>query len=444
MAPRPPDDYAAFVAQLRSCFDVLKRSLSEAIDEAVPTEGRTVRSCARQLDLKRGLVHKLMQLASTSDPGTCLGVMPGASAWRTIVEALAQRGVAAKRLTSLETAVQAALRAAKVEPARRWMLQLAAAGALDSAAEQKVSLGIRRSGFDAASAVLGLSARARVALFVLAPSSVPDRVDLLQWTVFEGLRRHRPGQPWRLVSSLPPPNAELPPGRVWSIVDAGDRCPLVPDLSSPAASGSAIVATPPVAGSPVEGSQVALAATLGDRPDSNAELRATFAAISPQAGPAHADSEEDLVHLEVGANLPLEWLMLEILIDRRLELGTVPVTGLFASRQRARADGRLMDHRLPVEAAIEEMEPDPSSRGNAFGLPKAWSWFRPLHAEILDRSNRMLGGEGSPAERFRCWRVAVAYPHSPSLLWAWFRMPLHDQAATSRRRRKASRGTRRG
>lgn len=155
-------------------------------------------------------------------------------------------------------------------------------------------------------------------------------------------------------------------------------------------------------------------------------------------------SEEDLVHLEVGANLPLEWLMLEILIDRRLELGTVPVTGLFASRQRARADGRLMDHRLPVEAAIEEMEPDPSSRGNAFSLPKAWSWFRPLHAEILDRSNRMLGGEGSPAERFRCWRVAVAYPHSPSLLWAWFRMPLHDQAATSRRRRKASRGTRRG
>ena len=273
MAPRPPDDYPAFVAQLRSCFDVLKRSLSEAIDEAVPTEGRTVRSCARQLDLKRGLVHKLMQLASTSDPGTCLGVMPGASAWRTIVEALARRGVAAKRLTSLETAVQAALRAAKVEPARRWMLQLAAAGALDTAAEQKVSLGIRRSGFDAASAVLGLSARARVALFVLAPSSVPDRVDLLQWTVFEGLRRHRPGQPWRLVSSLPPPNAELPPGRVWSIVDAGDRCPLVPDLSSPAASGSAIVATPPVAGSPVEGSQVALAATLGDRPDANAELR---------------------------------------------------------------------------------------------------------------------------------------------------------------------------
>jgi len=444
MAPRPPDDYPAFVAQLRSCFDVLKRSLSEAIDEAVPTEGRTVRACARQLDLKRGLVHKLLQLSATSDLGTCLGAMPGPSAWRTIVEALARRGVAAKRLTSLETAVQAALRSAKVEPARRWMLQLAAAGGLDSAAEQKVSLEIRRSGFDAASAMLGLSARARVALFVLAPSSVPDRVDLLQWTVFEGLRRHRPGQPWRLVSSMPPPDAELPPGRARSIVDAGDRCPMVPDLSSPAASNAAIVATPAVARSHVEGSQVALAATLGDRPDSNAELRATFAAIAPQVGQVHAEGEEDLVHLEVGANLPLQWLMLEILIDRRLELGTTPIAGLFASRQRARGEGWPMEGRLPVETSIEEIEPDPASRGNAFGLPKAWSWFRPLHAEILDRSNRMLGGEGSPAERFRCWRVAVAYPHSPSLLWAWFRMPLHDQAATSRRRRKASRGTRRG
>ena len=80
MAPRPPDDYPAFVAQLRSCFDVLKRSLSEAIDEAVPTEGRTVRACARQLDLKRGLVHKLLQLSATSDLGTCLGAMPGPSA----------------------------------------------------------------------------------------------------------------------------------------------------------------------------------------------------------------------------------------------------------------------------------------------------------------------------------------------------------------------------
>ena len=428
-------DYPSYLHELQLAFGSLRSALARVIDAVVPPQGRTVRSCARQLDLRAGVTYKLLTLASASDPATGLNSMLGRPAWQTVVKALRSRGAAESDLQQLAEAVSKAERLRKLDPARQWMVRIAAAGGQDSDQELKARLELRRSSFQITAEILGVSAKARIARFVMAPSATAGRIDVLQWTVFEDLRRVRPGPPTRLVPRFPPPSAAVPAGRPRAVVDAGDCCPLVPDLSSPAIAGHVILSNEEEPGARFPGGSVSLAASPGTGPS----LRATFAAITPATGSLFAEHDADEVTFDVGANLPVEWLMLDLLVDRRIELASIPRAGLFASR-----DGLgHWEYQLPVKTPIEEIEPAVSKQRGRFSLPSGFSWFRALDAEILERSDRLLHGAGvPPPERFRCWRVAVRYPLLSTLLWAGFRLPLREPLTHAVARRRSPRNAR--
>lgn len=434
MVKTRPATFSEYASALEQRLEALRVALSAAVDVAVPPEGRTVRTFARQMNLRRAAAHKVLLLASTSQPAIGLPAWLGPATWRSVVEALRSRGVPDPAVAGLHKAIKEVDTLRKIDSSQQWMVRLAAAGGLDTAAERATSLAKRKAVYEATIALSGISARARVARYVLAPSSTPGRVDVLQWTVFEGLRRTRPGPPWRLAPGLSPPGESSATDRVCAIVDAGDHTPLVPEFSSPEAAGDAIESGVEPNDLAFGSRRLSLGSWLGG-PD--VAIRATFALMRRAIGSAFAVEKEDHADFQVGATPPMEWLMLDLLVDRRLQLGSVPIAGLFPSRAEPGSRRDLVSGRLPVEANVNEVEWSVTGkRKPELPLPREFDWFRSLDEKILERSSQLLGDDGAaPCDRFRCWRVVVHYPPVPSILTAGFRLPAPPRARTPRSRR---------
>ncbi len=430
-------DYPTYLQELGASLVALQAALSAAVDQAVPIEGRSVRSCAMRLGLRRGMVHKVFQLAASVEPGVCLPAMLAARTWNTLIEALARQGVGEASLSRLRDAAAAASRLNSEDFAPRWMIELAAAGGLDSSEEARARLKQRASAFELSASMLGLSAELRLAQWFLAPSCAPGRIDVLSWTVFNGLRRTTPGEPWRLAPQMPPPVAGSE-DRVGAtpIVDAGELCPLVPDLSSPQASAGGLIPRFEQRAWGGPGGSIMLAPVLESRGRS---FRAVFAKMEPSLGAVTSEREEDQPQIEVGANLPLASMVAELWVDRRIDFASEPVVGMFARSQRHRDSGwQSLDQRLPVEATFEEIELGVElAGGRGKGRPAALRKVANVYDAILERSCQLLPGEGPVADRFRCWRVIVPHPPEPSIMWVGIRMPIRSAKPTEGAPRRA-------
>lgn len=419
-------DYQTYLQELGACLAALQVALSAAVDRAVPIEGRSVRSCAMRLGLRKGIVHKVFQLAASAEPGVCLPAMLAPRSWKSLHEALSRQGIDGDTLSRLQQAAAAARRMMSEEVAPRWMIELAAAGGLDSAEAAQARLTQRANAFELSASMLGLSAELRLAQWFLAPSREPGRIDVLSWTLFDGLRRTTPGEPWRLAPQMPPPVAGSE-DRVGAtpIVDAGELCPLVPDLSSPPASAGGLIPRFEQRAWGGPGGSIMLAPSLESRSTS---IRAVFAKMERALGAMTSEREEDQPQIEVGANLPLASMVAEMWVDRRIDLASEPVVGMFARSQRHRDSGwQTLDQRLPVEAMFEEVEfAAKAAGGRGVGRPAALRKVASVCDAILERSARLLPGDGPAVDRFRCWRVVVPHPPEPSIMWVGLRMPIRS------------------
>ncbi len=429
--PASSSNFTDLLGRLQPAFSTLRQILFTALATVIPEDGWRVRAWAMRLRIGRTLAHNMLQLATVNDLAVGLTAMPGASGWKRILEALRDAGVDEDMLAMLRLVVREVHDLMKGDAAKRTTLRLLAAGGLEDESAQRAMLDIRRRFHQAALELWGLGARGRRATYVVAHSAQgPDRVDLAAWMVFDGLRRLRPGPPWPVAPSIGAPapgdeseDAILPP-RGEAFGGTSELSPLVADLSSPDAIQGGLCRY----GDFVDEWSADWITLAHDVPPSDTGMQAVFGRMLPSAGARWADGGDDAVNLSIGGHLPLEWISIEVAIDRRIELGSRPSAGLFLHEQSYGQGRWKATHRLPIAVEVEEVgvEADAAASGvERFELPTPQRDLRTRHAEILARSGVRLGCPREAfGEKFRLWRAIVEYPPLPSYLWIGWDLPV--------------------
>lgn len=416
--------------RLQAAFATLRVNLSATLVTVMPQENWRVRAWAMRLDIGRSLAHNMLQLATVNDVAVGLTAMPGENGWNLILEALRTAGVEEDRCASLRRAVQRIQELTKGDAAKRTTLRLLAAGGLEDKGAQRAMLDIRRRFQQAALELWGLGARGRLSTYVVSPSpKSEDRVDVAAWMAFDGLRRLRAGPPWPVSPALVSQgragrsgDASLPPlGETFG--DASEWSPLVVDLSSPEAIEGGLCRYDEF----VDAWSPGWITLAHDAPPSDKGMHAVFGRMLPSVGSRWAQDSDDAVNLSIGGHLPLEWIGIEVAVDRSLGLGSRPSAGLYLHEQSYSHGRWKATHRLPIAVEIEEVgaETEADASGvERFALPHAQRSLRSWHSEILARSGERFGcSREAFDERFRLWRAIVKYPPLPSYLWIGWDLP---------------------
>ena len=123
MVKTRPATFSEYASALEQRLEAVRVALSAAVDVAVPSEGRTVRSFARQMNLRRATAHKILLLASTSQPAIGLPAWPGPATWRSVVEALRSRGVPDPAVAGLLKAIKEVDTLRKIDSSQQWMVR---------------------------------------------------------------------------------------------------------------------------------------------------------------------------------------------------------------------------------------------------------------------------------------------------------------------------------
>ena len=195
-------DFEAILSALSDSVDELQRVLREALDVSLSPSSSGVRACGRALGVTRFLGWSCWNVAYALDLPTALHALPGTRGWNAIIEGLRGQGCPAPLLARLRRAVADLSQRLPAGRMNAALLRSIAAGTLDTAHQAGAVRRARRQARAAAEVLHGMRADGNVAAFVLAPSPHGGRIDAATFSIFEGLRRLRPGPAWPIYRWL--------------------------------------------------------------------------------------------------------------------------------------------------------------------------------------------------------------------------------------------------
>ena len=411
-----PSKFGSALQRTEADFAAVRVAVGEVLRPLLPVSSGS-RSCGRALGLERTLGWKLWTIAHTADLATGLRAMPGRRGWSQVLEARRQRGAPIAAVAALRQAseqLEATLAEFRRDPA---LLRAIGAGGMDRRAERQKMVAARRRSSRANEQVYGLHAELVIVSALLGAGPSAGTVSLACTTLFDGVRRTRPGMPWPIYGRLTTLDTSRGERAFGTPIDAASPLPpVVTDLSSPRLGDARLRV-----GDREGGAFVELTDLGPDDPPARI-CTAEFIGVASDPGPS-----QQPVHLRFGSQLPTDLLTLEVLVHRSLPLASDPSPWLCATPLSIRSlHGWHEEVRLPLET-----EPRPIDLS---GKPKG----RSPAAGRLELLRRTAAALGHSLEDFRAFEASVPFPPLFGSLFMSFEldaMPEPPTTATTHRSR---------
>lgn len=383
-----PSKFGSALHRVEIAFAAVRLSAAEVLRPLLPASSGA-RSCGRALGLERTLGWKLWTIAHTADLATGLRAMPGRRGWSQVMNALRQRNASAVALESLHGAVEqflATLGEFQADPA---LLRAIGAGGMDRREERQKMVAARRRSSRANEQVYGLHAELVIVSALLCPGPAAGTVSLACTTLFDGVRRTRPGMPWPIYGRLATLDTLRNERKLGTPMDLMSPLPpVVSDLSSPGLTDTRLRI-----GERDGGAFVELADLGPDDPPARI-CTSEFIAVASDPGPLPHP-----VHLRFGSQLPTDLLTLEVMVHRSLPLATTPSPWLCATPLSIRSlHGWHEEVRLPLEVEPRPIDLSVKPRGRA---PAG------VRLELLRRTTSALH---HALDEFAAFEASVAFP----------------------------------
>ena len=264
----------------------------------------------------------------------------------------------------------------------------------------RAEVNLRRAAVEANASLLGIRARAQVAIYGFAPSADGESIDVLGVRKIEGMERMRPNVNWRIARSFKTSEdgTSLPGGPQQLSSEKGPKSlaglAVVPEFSTaPLPTLVRVETTPSTAEFELRGGEVGAAARFD----------LTTAEIFRPGDARFADANGDRrTRVFAGIRVPCDLLYVDLIVHRDLFESTRPKVEVVSTLH----TGMALEFREPDLLPIE---PELTSLGS--GLAKIDDRERDRHTELVRWALHEAGWDGS---EFDVYRLKLSYPPLPS------------------------------
>ncbi len=379
------------VTELRGAFGGLLESV-----EGLPERPLQL---ARHLRLDKNLAWKVVRLVQSTESTEAVRHLPGPAGVKRVLDAFAQGGAGDGEVSAVRDAVSRFDRMVGRHAGDRATLELLLASGAPEGVDPLRLEASRKLAFQGNSATLGVQARVRLGMQVLAPSpEKPELVDIVAIAGLVDFRRLRASAAWPLLSVhnyggasqvARQPLVESPePG-------LGKSFPLLGEFSTSPLPRIRALTEPDgivyeLAEGPV-GDTAASTCLFGWRTPGFASVR---------GGPA------EVAEFMLRTETPAEVLVFDLVVHRDLPFDGTPCAHSFSSmhglpRYPLAQNGR---YELPLSESVEEL-------GFAHEAHASPAW--PRHRELLRFA---VAATRKRPEEFRCYRLTLRYPPIPAVM----------------------------
>ncbi len=396
--------------EIQARFANLRLALRAALE---PHVRRTLggRAAARKLGLDKSLGWKVFQLAFAADEETAASHIPGVRAWEKLFSALEQRQVnmvAAKNLRSAIDSLESALVSNKIK--RGSIPELFLNGTVSQSSGRHL-LRIRRDATRTANSIFGVRIEARVACFLVAPSTTHGMVDLAGLTMIHApeflssrapLQLYVPLLAWSESSAA----IETQGGSLPTNAATGNALePLVIDLSSRGLTADELKRD-------AEDKRKAIY-FFGRRQDRTEPLSLCFAELQLEVGSMYGTMNDSSASLGIPIEEPIDLLVFDVCVHRSIPMSGSIEAGVTDSRPPRRdGDRPKFDQRIRTEARLVEID--------SLALPAPISAHSATYGELVRRGASALA---TTIDDYRLHRFAIAYPPTNAYLFARWKLP---------------------
>lgn len=393
-SPAPPfsEHFERATQSLRGALTDL--FASAGVDPAVP------QAVARGLGIDKNLAWKVCKIVNGPDVYRSVKHLPGSAGMNILLDAFARAGAGARSLDAVRNSLTGFDEMLALHAGDRATLELM----LDSMlAEREASPRLeqaRKLAFQGNSAILGIRARLRVAVSILAPSRVdPDFLEVTIVTGLVDLKRLRPTVVWPLVrfhtqveeeEGGTPRIEPLDPGSVHP-----GGAPLLSAFSSSPL--PAIRSRPGEAGDIYELCEGPVGMT--------AKATLLFGWTFPRFATWRAQSENDRGEYFIRIDTPSELCLHDLLVHRDLPIAQAPEADFYSLILGPVASPLVQNASslLPRTENVQELGSGPPVLAT------------PHHARHLEIVRWSCEKRGWSLEEFRGYRLMASFPPVPSL-----------------------------
>lgn len=398
-----------------AAFDALRGALIE-LYSSVGADPVTPQDVARRFRVNKTLTWNLSKVMSSNDPISTLPNVPGASAMRSILQALQRHGASPDAIERVRVAAENLDKMIELHIGDRATLELIVDG-MGRGRDDHLELS-RKLAFRGNSGLWGVQARTRLMTVFLAPNiDDPDRIDMAIIRGYIGLRRLRSNVRWPIFQVRGWGNKDdaMTAGRWQPLEPAGsgsDGLPLLQRFSTVSATDVEEVRT-------ARGIDYMLA------PGPIGNIGAVDCYISDYMRSAAGKyrTEEDTTG-EFGATIsaPTERLIFDLIAHEDLDFVLTPevraFSGIFMDRSEEAVPEGLLPIPMPQTVSALPGRPPVVATASVPGYPNIVSFVQ----------ERM----GWSAESFRGCRLELSYPPLGSTILLRFKLPVAPVAAAVR------------
>ena len=400
--PMPRDTSSAheteepiFKVHFRQAVQGLRGALTELLGSIDGLPDRPLQ-LARHLGLNKNLAWKLVKIVKANDPIEAVQHIPGESGVRILLDAFKEHGAGKRELEAVRDAVAEFDRMVTVHTGNRASLELMlgslAPGSLDRG---RLEAG-RKLAFQGNSSTLGVQARARLSLQIVAPSATEEgMVDIAAVGGLVGFRRLRSNATWPLLTTQGFTDDDRDPGPIMRTpLVEGSGLPLLADFcSKPLPELRALQSAAGVTYELCEG-------PVGH----TAESTCIFGWYTRALGSVYARGEDPVAEFILALHTPVEAAVFDILVHRDLPFEGEPELKMFSAMhgQPAFPISQHGRYEIPGKPTLQNLGAEP---------PVVATAHFPRYRELIEFTAEKAGWNLS---EFRGYRLELRYPPIPS------------------------------
>ncbi len=397
-----------FHAEARAILAELRKFIGAAISAAVKGTTPGATEWSRALDIDTKLAWKLTHLLAPEGDLEALEFVPGRQAFDQILAAAEKAGGVSDASGAARLSFERYETLVRTHAASRKAFDMLVTSQRPRGTS-RAEVNLRRSAVEANASLLGVRAKAQVAIYGLAPSrDDEDRIDVMGVRKIEGTERMRPNVNWRIARSFKTAEDGTPlPGGPEPLVKAKLKkaltgLPVVPDFSTvPLPTLARVDASPSAVEFEMRGGEVG----------ASARFDLTTAEIFRPGDSRYADKDGNRrTRIFAGLRIPCDLLYVDLVVHKDLFDSTEPSVQIVSTLHTGMSLEFRESDKLPIE-------PEFVSLGR--GLSKVKDRERERHAELVRWALHEVGWN---PEDFDVYRFKLQYPPLPSgVSFDWLR-----------------------
>lgn len=388
--PARSNDYDAIVSAISEAIGELQASLRAALESVLPpTSG--ARACGRALGVTLTLGWRCWTMAYAAEVPAAVSRMPGPRGWTLLLDGFRRAGCDRRVMDRLVEAVRRVDRLIASREVTTTLLRSMAAGGLATRRESDAVRQARRAARTASETLHGIRCEANLVAIVVGRPDADRCVDTAGFSIFEGLKRLRPGPAWPLYRWSLSPNSTQPSSTPHqSPLVESDLPPLVPECSTPGIARKSLRSAASSSGT----GDIEFTSMPGHR----SGIRVAFGEVTRNAGRLPEDLE--VSDLQVVPTVPLGRLVFDVVRHRSIECRGEPSAALYPAADFMTAC-RLAPGEVPaIEAWRLPLEETPQLLQD-LAPPAPLAAIEGAYHELLGRCLAALGEEISAYEVHR-------------------------------------------